>query len=392
MELCLDARPQGYTRLLADLQSFLQMEKIWQSRALNQIKVQIYWKIGERICREIMKEQDRANYGIALLKFLAKDLKLSQGRLENMAQFYRCYPFCQHLCGELTWNHYRRLITLTDENVRRYYEIQAVVHRWSVRDLEKSIAQREHEIALDNGLTPPSQPRQIPQRDTIFKTSYNLPFLALSPDTTEEELEDGLTRHMEKFLLELGFGFAFMGRQHSIIIGGQTHRIDMLFFHTLLCCYVIIELKIDRFRDEFVGQINKYLNYFQQRESLPYMREPIGLIICKSRQTEEVYYALGGLENKIFVAEYRLCLPSEEQITTELKKIPYESKQDRLSQREKRALQALKKKQTFTAYEYHKQAGISLATAKRDLKHLVELGILQTQGRTRSTVYRHTTK
>lgn len=387
MQLCLDGRPQSYSKLLADVQTLLQMEKVWQNRATNQIRVQVYWKIGERIWRETIKEQNRSAYGATLLEFLAKDIEISLARLQNMVQFYKCYPYNQHLSGELTWNHYRKLITLPDEKVRRYYEIQAIIHHWTIRDLEKSIAQSEHEIALASGLAPSAEPRQIPQCNAVFRTHYNLPFLELGTEPSEEELENAITQHMEKFLLELGFGFAFMERQHAIIIDSQIHRIDLLFFHTLLCCYVIVELKIEKFKDEFVGQVNKYLNYFQQKENLPYMREPIGLIICKDRQTEEVYYALGGLENKIFVAEYSLCLPSEEQIASELKKISCGNRKNRISTREEKALHALRKKETFTVYEYQRKSGISLATAKRDMKHLVELGILQMQGKARSTVY-----
>ena len=113
------------------------MEKIWEQQALNQIKVQIYWKIGERIYRNILREGERADYGSYLLKLLSKDLGITLSHLSNTVRFYKGYPFPQHISGDLTWSHYRKLITVEDNQARHYYEIQAIINRWSVRQLQK---------------------------------------------------------------------------------------------------------------------------------------------------------------------------------------------------------------------------------------------------------------
>ena len=369
------SQPKGYKKLLCDVEHLLHMEKVWGIKAINQIKIQINWKIGEKICKHVLREQDRAEYGQHLVKIISKDLNISPKLLSDSIRFYKAYPFSQHISSDLTWSHYRILITLSSPNSRKYYEVQTIMNRWSVRQLQQKISSQEYETIQNSGIAITSEHKSIPSKEDVFKEAYNLPFLQIEANHDEKTLENIIITNMDKFLLQLGYGFAFIGSQKRIVIDGQSHYIDLLFFHFLLSCYVIVELKIDRFRDEFVGQINKYLTYFSQHENLPYMRPPIGLILCKNRKTEEVYYALGGLEQKIFVAEYKLQLPTEKQITKEIKKIDV-TQSVHLKIRQKKALAELKKHKVFSLEQYQKYTKVSRTTAKRDIKQLIDTSIL----------------
>ncbi|MEK6949223.1 MAG: PDDEXK nuclease domain-containing protein, partial [Nanoarchaeota archaeon] len=149
--------------------------------------------------------------------------------------------------------------------------------------------------------------------------SYDWNFLELEKSHAEKELENALLDKIEKVLLEFGKGFAFMESQLKILIAGQYHKIDLVFYHRLLKCIVLVELKTEKFRRDFVAQMNEYLTYIREHNKLEGERDPIGLIICKEKNEEEVHYALGRLKHEIFVAEYKTKLPSEEEIKSKLK-------------------------------------------------------------------------
>jgi len=146
-----------------------------------------------------------------------------------------------------------------------------------------------------------------------------LGFLELEKQHKERELEKGLLNKIERVLLEFGNGFAFMASQFKILIAGQYHKIDLVFYHRLLRCIILVELKTGKFRRESAAQMNEYLTYIREHDKLEFEREPVGLIICKEKDDEEVYYALGRLRQDIFVAEYKTSLPTEQEIKTRLK-------------------------------------------------------------------------
>ncbi len=310
-------KPEAYNNLLKDIKSILQKGLTKAYKAVDNIKVQAYWQVGERIAREEIN-QKRAGYGKEVIKKLSVDLTIHERTLYRILKFYKAYPILTTLLSELSWSHYLVLIDFNDNQQRKFYEARSVKESWSVRELKKRINNKEFERAKKkNGVVIKFQ-KQLPAPEDIFKESYDWDFLELEKKYKEKELEKALLNKIEKVLLEFGKGFAFMGSQLKILIAGQYYKIDLCFYNRLLKCIVLVELKTEKFRREFVAQINQYLTYIREHNRLEGERDPIGLIICKEKDEEEVHYALGRLKKEIFVAEYKTKLPSEQEIKSRL--------------------------------------------------------------------------
>ena len=317
---------EGYDQLLVDVRSILDNAKFKAAKAVDNIRVQTYWQVGERVGREELKHKERADYGKRAVELLAKDLDYSRADLFRFIQLYRTYPIVATLWRQLAWSHFKLLITIKYEEARKYYEVQAIKNGWPVRALEERIKQKEYEKAKKDRKLDFSLPKELPFPEEIFKDAYNFDYLQLSDGHCEKELEMGLISNIRDTLLEFGYGFCFMGQQVKLLIAGQYHNIDLLFYHRDLQCLIIVDLKRGKFRSEDVGQMNKYLNYLKEKDKREWERDPIGLIICKEKDDEEVHYALGGLEDRIFVAEYKTKLPSENEIAEKIKKIEFGEK------------------------------------------------------------------
>lgn len=309
---------EGYVQLLEDIKSILQKGLYRAYKAVDNIRVQTYWQVGERIVREELKHKNRADYGQKIIKKLARDLIISERNLYNIIEFYRTYPILQTVSAELSWSHYIELLGITSREERNFYEINAIRNNWGIRELRKRIKNKECEEVKKTGQLVVRLPPQLPAPEDVFKDVYHWDFLELEKNHKEKQLEKALLDNIQRILLEFGQGFAFMGSQQKILIAGQWHKVDLVFYHRLLKCVIIIELKTEKFKPEFIGQINNYLTYFRENK-LEGERDPIGLIICKEKDREEVYYALGKLKEDIFVAEYKIYLPTEEEIKERLK-------------------------------------------------------------------------
>ena len=289
-------------------------------KAVDNIRVQTYWQVGERIIRGELQHKARADYGKKLIVNLAKDLGFTRQMLSRIVQFYREYPIVTALRVQLSWTHYELLVGISNKEKRQFYETQSIINSWSTRELEKRIRNKEYGKVKKKKEIIIRLPEQLPSPEDVFKESYDWDFLELEKSHEERELEKALLDKIEKVLLEFGRGFAFMGSQLKILIAGQYHKIDLVFYNRLLKCIVLVELKTERFRREFVAQMNEYLTYIREHDKLEGERDPIGLIICKEKNEEEVHYALGRLKQEIFVAEYKTKLPSEEEIEDRIKK------------------------------------------------------------------------
>ena len=225
----------------------------------------------------------------------------------------------------LPWSHYVRLLSVGNHEARSFYEAEAIRGGWSVRQLDRQIStqfyertalSKNKESMLKKAGTP--RPGDVPAPEEEIKDPYVLEFLGLKDEYSENDLEEALIRHLERFLLELGGDFAFVGRQKRLRIGNEWYRIDLLFFHRKLRCLVVIDLKVGRFTHADAGQMHLYLNYVREHwvnegESLP-----VGLILCAEKDSAVAKYALEGLPNKIVAAEYRLALPDERELAKEL--------------------------------------------------------------------------
>jgi len=312
--------PKGYKTLREDISYLLQKAKLQAYKAVDNIRVQTYWQIGERIVREELKTE-RADYGQKVLSLLAKDLCVSRPELSRMIEFYRAYPISATVSHQLSWSHYRELIPIQKEEERKFYEIHAIKNNLGVHTLRKQIKDKAYQRAKKEGQIITTLPLQLPEPEEVFKDTYHFDFLGLQEGHSEQDLEEALINRIVHTLLELGHGFYFGGRQKKITIDGQIHNVDLEFYNRELQCIVLVELKTEKFKAEFVGQMNKYISYYRKNIQLPHEKDTIGLIICAGKGKEEVHYAIDGLDDRIFVAEYKTKLPSEEEIKKRLENI-----------------------------------------------------------------------
>jgi len=307
----------NYPSLLKDIKSILEKGLTRAYKSVDNIKVQTYWQIGERIAREEMN-MGRADYGKNIIQKLSLDLKLHERTLYRTLKFYKAYPILTTVLSELSWSHYLMLVDIKNSKKRKFYEIKSVKESWSVRDLKIKINAKEYERAKKEGkvITREDNKHYLPEN--IFKESYNWDFISLKEKYTEKELENALIDNIQRVLLEFGKGFAFLARQQKILINNQWHKIDLLFYHILLKCYIIVELKARELKPGDIEQITRYLTYFREKK-VTNDRDPIALIICKDHNKIGVYYSAGKNNEDIFVAEYKTKLPSEKEIKLKLK-------------------------------------------------------------------------
>lgn len=314
---------EGYNEILRDIRSLLEKATYQAYKAVDNLRVQTYWQIGERIARGELEHRDKPEYGEKLLKRLAKDLNIAWRNIYNALLFYKTYPILQTVSAKLSWSHYVELIAIQDSEERKFCESQIVQNNWSVRELRKQINSNLYSRALKENklvtITPMPVTPILPEK--VFKHTYNFDFLQLPKGHSERQLEKGLLVNVEQLLLEFGSDFSLAGKQKKIIIDQEIHTIDLEFYHRGIPCVILVDLKIGKFKSEYVGQMNKYLNYYRENKMYSWEKPPVGLIICEYKGKEEVHYALGGLENKIFVAEYKAKLPSEEEIEKRVKNI-----------------------------------------------------------------------
>jgi len=289
---------------------------------VDNIRVQTYWQLGERIVREELKQKNRADYGLYLINNLALDLQIPKRNLYRIVKFYRCYENVASLMPQLSWTHFYQLVDIENDQKRSFYENQAIIHSWSVRELRRQIKAQLYENTPQKDIQAVFQtklPAISPQE--VFKNTYDFDFIEFHTDPDEKELEDKILSNFEKFLYELGEDFSILGRQVPIKIDRQTHFIDIVLYHRGIPCVILVDLKIGKLDSGDIGQMNKYIGYWRRHKQYVHEQPTIGLIICREAGREEVVYALEGLEEKIFIAKYKVKLPSEAKIKKAIRDI-----------------------------------------------------------------------
>lgn len=310
---------KGYDEIIHDVRVILEKGLRTAHRAVDYVRLKTYWEVGKRMVEGELANRGRADYGSYLVKRLAKDLGFSRYELSRMMDFYRTYPIVATVPQQLSWSHIRELLPFEKER-RTFYEAKAVDEKWSVRELRDSIKRNAYQEFKKTTRSLPI--RKIPERSSnmaIFKRTYQLDFLGLDHGFSERELEDALIERVINVLTELGKNFSLVGRQVKILIDGNWDKIDLIFYHTRIHCFILVELKRGKFKKEYVGQINCYIEYYRHNEETEGDNPTIGLILCEDVGYEEAVYALGGLEKKIFVSRYRINLPSAQRIIKKLK-------------------------------------------------------------------------
>ena len=312
------------------------------AKEVNNILIQTYWEIGRIIVEDEQGNSDRAEYGKQLITDLSKRLTKEYGKgfsrsnLQNMRNFYLSYPICQTLSGKLSWSHYCELLSISDEKKRSFYEKETVSANWSVRELKRQIKTSLFErLLLSSGdenkekvLDLALKGNEIATPSDVIKDPYVFEFLGLPEEKPimESDLEKALITHIEKFLLELGKGFMYVGSQQRVTLGNTHYYVDMVFYNKILRSYVLIELKTGKLMPEAVGQLNMYLNYYKAEVNDEMDNEPIGIILCTDKDSIQAEYALGSLSNKIFASKYTLYIPDREQLEEQVERVVKEYK------------------------------------------------------------------
>ena len=293
-----------------------------------------YWKIGEQI---IAKEQfhniDQKSSRKLLLE-LSQVLTFQLGKgyhrsnLTYMRLFYLNYPDGPTAPPQISWSHYIEFLKLDDALERGFYEQQTVRENWSVRELRRqkdsALFQRLALSRDKEGILQLAREGQTVDSETdLVKDPYVLEFLGLPEQEryTERQLEARIIKHLRNFLLELGKGFAFLGSQYRITLNNTHFYIDLAFYHRILKCFVIIDLKIGEVKHMDIGQMNMYLNYFREEENMADDNPPIGIILAASKDDIMVRYATGGLSNKVFVSKYQTYLPDRDLLQERVRQI-----------------------------------------------------------------------
>ena len=319
------------------------------ARQVNNELLRTYWKIGEIIVRYEQDDNIRAAYGEQTLKQLSKVLTqelgkgFSRSNIYNMRLFYLTYEKFQTVSGKLSWSHYCELLGISDSNRRSFYEKEAIRAGWSVRELKRQIDSSLFErLLLSKGninkesvLALAENGAEISEPADMIRDPYVFEFLGIPEDKPmlESDLEEALVRQIEKFLLELGRGFMFVGTQQRITIGNEHYYADMVFYNKILRAYVIIELKTRKLMPSAVGQLNMYLNYYASEVNDPDDNPPIGIILCTDKDSVGAEYALGGLSNNIFASRYVLYMPDKEQLIAQVESVIRKwSREDKLLQ------------------------------------------------------------
>ncbi len=296
-----------------------------------------YWKIGEIIIRYEQDNGIRAAYGEQTLKQMSKALTQALGKgfsrsnLQNMRQLYLTYEKCQTLSGKLSWSHYCELLSISDPDKRSFYEKEAINANWSVRELKRQVDSSLFErLLLSRGDTNKEQVlalalhgNELSKPADVIRDPYVFEFLGLPEDKPflESDLERALVQQIEKFLLELGRGFMFVGTQQRVTLNNTHYYVDMVFYNKILRAYVLIELKTTKLTPEAAGQINMYLNYYASEVNDPDDNPPIGIILCTEKDSITAEYALGGLSNNIFASRYVLYMPNKEQLIRQVEHV-----------------------------------------------------------------------
>lgn len=323
--------------LVVEIREILDTARRNVAREVNNELIISYWKIGEIIVRYEQNDSIRAGYGDQTLKLLAKSLTAEFGKgfslanIYNMRLFYQTYSKIQTVSGKLSWSHYCELLSISDADKRNFYEKEAANAKWSVRELKRQISTSLYErLLLSKGEVNKEQVMklsmcgiEINDPKDIIKDPYVFEFLGIPEDKPmlESDLEKALVEQIGKFLLELGRGFMFVGTQQRITINNTHYYADIVFYNKPLKSYVIIELKTTKLMPEAVGQLNMYLNYYENEVNDEGDNKPIGIILCTDKDTLTVEYALGGLSSNIFASKYTYYIPDKEQLIAEVEKV-----------------------------------------------------------------------
>ncbi len=358
----------NYDVILSDVVELLEQSRRLTARSVNAIMTATYWEIGRRIVEVEQKGEERAEYGEELLKRLSKDLTDKFGRgfsarnLRSFRLFYLSYQIWQTLSAKssddksekgwtvsaesekvqtlpaqtfnlteiaknfpLPWSHYVLLLSCREENERKFYEDESLRGGWSVRQLKRQINSQFYKRTLlskNKAAMLKKGEKALPEdyisADEEIKDPYVLEFLNLKDEYSELDLEEAIIKHLQNFLLEMGAGFAFVGRQMRLRVGDEWYHVDLVLYHRRLRCLVIIDLKLGKLSHADIGQMLLYTGYADKHWRMENENPPVGLILCDQNNESLARYTLENLPNQILAKEYKMVLPDEKVLEEEI--------------------------------------------------------------------------
>ncbi len=338
--------------IINDMQHIIDVAQRRAYQSINQVLVQRNWLLGKRIAEEVMQGESRAEYGAKVIKELAKELTKIYGKgfsrtnLYNFFTFYKYFPqIVQSMTGQsvrlLSWTHYQTLLQVHDNTARDWYANEAAEETWSVRTLQRNISSQYYYRLLQ------TQKKELVKQEMVEKTNpYQedklefiknpviAEFLGLSSNTdfTESELEKSIIGNLQKFLLELGKGYAFVARQQHIRTEKEDYYIDLVFYNYILKCYVLIDLKTTKVNHQDVGQMDMYVRMYDEMKRREDDNPTIGILLCTDTDEDIARFSILHGNEQLFAAKYKLYLPTEEELRNEIeaqKTIFYLQQQER---------------------------------------------------------------
>jgi predicted nuclease of restriction endonuclease-like (RecB) superfamily len=318
-----------------DIRAILQQARQKAYAAVNFAMVEAYWRIGKRIVQEEQQGEARAEYGKYLVKELSKQLTsefgkgFSEANIKNFRQFYLTFPSDKiryTLRSGLTWSHYRLIMRVENPEARQYYINEAAEQNWSTRQLERNINTLYYERILSTTNKELALAQQEGMQKTVptdfLKDPYVLEFLGLETPAgfSERDFETAIISNLQQFLMEMGKGFSFVGRQYRISTETKHFYIDLVFYNFLLKCFVLIDLKIGELTHQDIGQMDMYVRLFEDRMKTEGDNPTIGLILCTEKDETIARYSVLEESKQLFASKYRLILPTEEELKAELER------------------------------------------------------------------------
>jgi len=325
---------KGYEELIKNIGSIYDKAKINVISAVNIEMLNAYWEIGRFIVEFEQDGKIKATYGKELLPQMSKDLSLrfgkgfSRSNLTYMRKFYHKYPKRETVSHKLTWSHYFELLKIDDDLAREFYQKQAISENWTVRELKR---QKQsglfHRLALSQDkeriLELAKEGQIVKTANDLTKDPYVFEFLGIAEKSqyTESDIENAIINNLQSFLLELGKGFAFIGRQMRITLNNRHYYVDLVFYHAKLKCYVLIDLKIGEVEYEHIGQMKLYLGYYEKEINDETDNQPIGIILSEEKDEIMVEYAMLNDNANLIVSKYQLFLPDINELKERVKEI-----------------------------------------------------------------------
>lgn len=324
--------------ILKDMCGIIESSRKAAYQAVNIALVQRNWLIGYRIAEEELQGEVRSEYGLKIIKKLSKELTERYGKgydrtnLYHCLRFYKMFPqivdtVCRQSEGLLSWSHYRALLQVEDEKARVWYEKEALGQTWGVRTLQRNISsqyyyrmlQAQRKDLVENEMKELTSKYQNDKLEFI-KNPVVAEFLGLSPNTdfTESDLEKSILSNLQKFLMELGKGYAFVARQQRIHTEKQDYFIDLVFYNYILKCFVLIDLKTERITHQDVGQMDMYIRMYDEMKRSEGDNPTIGIVLCSETDEDIARYSVMHGNEQLFASKYKLYLPTEEELRAEI--------------------------------------------------------------------------